>query len=154
MKVTVHCEGTPTEISKQLFEAASVYMPKTANATKPAVEAEEDAEETSEIDIAEIKAKRGRKAKKAEPEEEEELESDDAPEEDEADDEEEFDEEEEAEEEETLSESDLTKLKGALKAYSAKHDKTKAVAVLNKFAKRSDLVKPADLSKLLKALKV
>jgi len=169
MKVTVHCEGTPAEISEQLTEAAKVYDGKVAKTApklkqgEPLVDESEDDEETSAISMADIKAKRAKKGKKAKAEEpeDEELSDDDAPEDDEevdADDEseeteEDFDEE-ETEEDEGISESDLSKLKGALKAFSAKKDRKQAVAILNKFAERSDLVKPADLPKLLKALKV
>lgn len=129
----------------------------------------DEKEERSEISIADIKKKRGRKSKaekeaeETAEEESEETESEESEEDANPDDEsesaeeteEEFSEEDEVEEaEEGLSESELTKLKGALKAYSAKHDKKKAIGILKKFAERSDLVKAADLPKLMKLLKV
>lgn len=127
-----------------------------ANAAKDA----SDEEETSTISIAEIKKQRGKRGKKAaepEPEEEdmEELEEVEVEADDESE-EEDFSEESEEEEadEDTLSDEQLSQLKAALKAHSSKHgDKKKTVAILNKFAKRSDLVKPADLPKLLGLLK-
>lgn len=133
-----------------------------ANASKDA----SDEEETSTISIAEIKKQRGKRGKKAaepEPEEEdteeleelEELEEDEVEADDESEREDFSDEgEEEEADEDTLSDEQLSKLKAALKAHSSKHgDKKKTVAILNKFAKRSDLVKPADLPKLMKLLK-
>ncbi len=146
MKITAHCEGTKAEIAKQLLEHAAVY----------------GAEEKSAISIEDIKNKRGKGKTKPvdEDDAEDEVEADD---EDDADDEEEEEneddaddeeEEENEEEEETLSEKELKKLKAALGAYSKEISKSKAVAILKKFAERSDLVKPADLAKLLKLLKV
>ncbi len=135
MKVTVHCEGTAKEIAEQLKAAASVY---------------ETGEEKSAVSIADIKAARG-KGKKGKTEEvEEELLEEEELEEEELEEEEL----EEVEEAEAISEKDLAKLKAALKAYSDKHDKKKAIGILKKFAEKSDLVKPSDLPKVLKALKV
>ncbi len=151
MKVTIHCEGTPAEINKQLMVAAKVY------AGGASVTAEDDGEEEkSHIDMAEIKAKRAKKskAKVSEDDADDEADAEESEDESETDDEGENFDDAEDDEEEKLSEEDLTKLKKALKAYSNKNDKKKTVAVLKKFAERSDLVKPADLGKLLKLLKV
>lgn len=143
MKVTIHCEGSLKEINAQLLDAAKVYSPT---------------EERSHISIADIKAARGKGKKGAAAAAETEVDPNDETEVEEEEIETETEtevEEEEIEEEETISEGDLAKVKGALKAYSAKHgDKKKAIAVLHKFAERSDLVKPSDVAKLLKALKV
>jgi hypothetical protein len=125
------------------------------------------AEERSEITVGDLKKpKRGRPPKvKADADEMADLDEEDTEESDddendagESDEEEESEdeaeEESEDEEAEGLSEKELTKLKSALKAYSAKHGKEKAVKHLHKFAKVSQDVKPADLPKLLKLLKV
>jgi len=155
--------GTREAIAQLVHAIENHGGTPTARRNPKAKAAEEEAEETSTISIADIKAKRGKGKKKAEPEEveeeaEEEIEEAEVEEAEEEEseeaEEESFEEEETEEDEDKLSDADLTKLKGALKAYSAKHDKKKAVAVLKKFAERSDLVKPADLPKLLKLLKV
>lgn len=126
---------------------------------------EDETEETSAIHASDLKKKKpGRpaKAKTEEVDEDEELELGEDDEEEESEDTESSDEEEESEDEaeeedeesETLGEKDLAKLKGSLKAYSAKHGKEKAVKLLNKYAKSSQDVKTSDLPKLLKSLKV
>lgn len=94
-----------------------------------------------EISIEEIKTKRGRKPKEA-------------PVAEVADDEDENDDFSDDIEDEALSETDLAMLRDALKNYSQKVNKKKAVEILKGFAERSDLVKPADLPKLMKLLKV
>jgi uncharacterized protein with von Willebrand factor type A (vWA) domain len=147
MKITVHCEGTAAEVASELRNVAETLE-----------------SERSPLSVSDLKpGKRGRPAKvKPEETEEEETEiedeEDDAGESDEdeesEDETEEESEDEEEESEEGLSEKDLVKLKGALKAYSAKHGKEKAVKLLNKYAKTSQEVKPSDLAKLLKLLKV
>jgi hypothetical protein len=113
--------------------------------------------------------KRGRKPKVQEPiedEDAEESEEDEADEADEADeeeaeeeesDEDEADEEEETEEsdeDEVLSPEQLVKLKKALRAYSTKHSKAKAVKILNKYANASQDVKASEFGELMKKLKV
>jgi hypothetical protein len=144
MKVTIHCEGTPSEIAEQLTEAAKVYAG--------------EHEEMSKISIEEIKKGRGR-PKKEEPEavdpddETEEETTEEETTEETSEEEETFEEAEEVEEDK-ISEDDLKKLKAALNAHQKKHGKEKAIKILHKYAKRSDAVKPADLSKLMKALKV
>lgn len=101
--------------------------------------------------------------KKAEPEAEAEEPSDEELEEtqDEGDGEQEdssedFSEEiEDAVEEDKLSDEELEKLKKALSAHSKKNGSKQAtIKILMKYAKKSDDVKPADLPKLLKELKV
>ncbi len=177
MKITIHAEGSPAEIAKQLLDSANVFHvfanPSIGKAPKPAVAAQDDeeVEEKSAISVADLKEKkRGRPpgsknkaAAKVEAVEDDEEELDDEEEddaesiEDEAEEDDETEEEsEDAEEDEDegLSETDLSKLKAALKAYSAKNGKEKAVKILNKFAKASQDVKPADLPKVLKLLKV
>lgn len=70
---------------------------------------------------------------------------------------EEFDEVEEAEEIEEpqkLTPKELGQLKAALNSFAAKNNRAKAIGILTKFAKTSQDVKPSDLPKLLKALKV
>lgn len=117
-----------------------------------------DAEET-EIDEEETpKPKKARKAKAVEEDEVEveEVEDEDVSEDDDSDSDEEDAEDDSEDESDSdgLSEGDLGKLKTALKAYALKKGKAKAVAILNKFAETSKDVKPTDLPKLLKMLKL
>lgn len=108
-------------------------------------------------------AKAPKKGKKVEAEEEEEdlddvedVEEEDEEEAEEEDEEEdgEDEEEEEDEEDEVIDEAQLKKLKAALRAYSDKNTKAKAVKVLMKFAPISEKVKSADFKKVMAALKV
>ncbi len=74
-------------------------------------------------------------------------------EEDEIEDGEEDEEESEEEESDTIGESDLKKLKAALKSFSDKNGKAKAVKTLMKYAKTSAEVTKDDFPKLMKLLK-
>ncbi len=106
----------------------------------------------SGITLEGVKEKRGTKGKNTKAAEE--LEEVEETEEEETT-EDGFDEEEtEEEESDVISEAEVEKLKVALKAYSAKNGKDKAVKMLHKYAKKSTEVKKADLPKLIKALKV
>ena len=165
MKITVHCEGTAAEVAKQLAEVAAT-LAVAGKVKGSAVAAGDDAEEKSDISVADLKEgakKRGRppgskNKAKVEEVEEDEAEEDSVDAEDADDESEDFEDSDDADEEEAeddgLSEAELTKLKAALKAYSAKHGKEKAVKVLHKFAKASQDVPKDKLPALLKLLKV
>ncbi len=102
---------------------------------------------------AEEPKKRGRKAKNEIAEDDaEEVEEDVEEDEDAEEDDEEEDE--DAEDDDVVGPEDLVKLKKALRAYSEKNSKAKAVKILNKFANASQDVKAADFGKLMKLLKV
>lgn len=118
-------------------------------------------EEKSIIRASDLK-KKGRKPKEVEADEDEESDEIEETEEVEADEDEETEgveadadeESEDDDEAEAISAKDLSQLKVALKVYSGKHGKDKAVKMLHKFAKASDKVSKTDLPKLLKLLKV
>lgn len=111
-------------------------QPEPAKAKKPKAEAP--------------KKGRGRPKKEPEPEIEDEIED----EEPEAEDDFDEPEDEENDEDETVTPDEQKKVRAALKAYSQKHSRDAAAAILLKFAKRSEQVKRVDVAKLLKALKV
>lgn len=134
----------------------------------------EDEEEKDVISPSKLRGSKGKgkKAKAVEEDDSDETEEDDSDleidedadaeedsdeedsEDDEESDDEEDDSEDEGDEDETVNELELKNLKKALKAYSAKNGKPKAVKILNKFAKASQDVKRKDFAKLLKLLKV
>jgi hypothetical protein len=114
------------------------------------------------VEEEEKPARKPRKPKAVEEDETEETEEDTEDDETDSDDEEETQDEdtdsddedtEEESDDDVISPEDLVKLKKALRAYSAKHSKEKAVKVLKKYAEASQDVKAEDFTKLMKELK-
>lgn len=147
MKITLHLEGNKIEIAEQCLEFVKTLSGTEGSATAAPAQ----------------KKTRGKKAAVVEDDEEEEsvenseddedTDNDTEESEDNSDESEDGEDIEDVEEEEKISDSDLKKVKAALRAYSDKHGKSKAVKILMKFAKSSAELKPDQVAKVIKALK-
>lgn len=138
----------------QLTEASVEALKKVAEGITEFADSLEE-EEKSVISAGKLKGKK----KSVEPEDLELEEDDDESEEEDSEEEDTEEEEDESEneeddEDETVTDLELKNLKAALKAYSTKNGRAKAVKLLNKFGKSSQDVKRKDFAKLLKLLKV
>lgn len=148
MEVTINLGAETVAIVSELFERLDKVNAAETKTTKPSKGKKNVKEDQNEIEDEE------ENEDDETPVEEDDDEDSDAENSDSDDDEENEDDESEGTSQARLSESDLGKLKDALRKYSTKRGKDNAVKILRKFGKTSQDVKKTDLPKILKLLKV